>query len=200
MRLNRGNNLFPLLFAGDAGDGGGGGGGQPGTQPGDQGVTPRTYTEEEVMAKLRGQGKALEETKAELEKLRADAEAAAKAKEEAELSAQERLAKREAELAERDAKLAEYQAREQARVDAIKADNKKRLAALPEEHRPPEVADPEAMAQVLTYAEQRAGNGSPGGVPPLRKPRPDTQAGNDDYAEIQRQNALHMLGIKERRS
>lgn len=140
----------------------------------------KTYTREEMKefaeAKLRGQGKALAEAQAKLDALTAEQDKAKKKAEEAKRKKMEAdgdvKGQLELERAEK-AKLAEdlekykgqvnsFQEREMARLEVLKADNEKRLKALPKNLR--ELAtddDQDRMAARLSRAETLAGSGSP---------------------------------------
>lgn len=136
----------------------------------------KTYTEDQVQAKLRGQGKQLEELNAKLAKLdEAEVkrkETADKAKREklvtdgktTELLAMEMKAKTdlEASLKERDDKIERMQQRETERLETVAKDVKARLKALPENLRDlvPSGLDVEGQAAQLVKLEAMNGTSS----------------------------------------
>jgi hypothetical protein len=139
----------------------------PGQQTGDKGG--KTYTEDEVTERLRGQGKALKDAQEELDKLKAAEAERAKAAEEAsrkkleddgklqELIEAER--KRAAELEGYKTRWEEHQQKETARLEALVAENKKRKKALSEEDQAlvPDDMSPDSAAEQITRLEIRAG-------------------------------------------
>jgi hypothetical protein len=135
----------------------------PGQQTGDKGG--KTYTEEEVTERMRGQGKAMKELQEELDRLKAAEADRSKAAEEAsrkkleedgklqELIEAER--KRAAELEGYKTRWEEHQQKETARLEALAAENKKRSKELPESLRElvPEGLDPDATAKHIAKLE-----------------------------------------------
>lgn len=129
----------------------------------------RTYTQEELDRKLRGQGKALEEMKAKLAAYEADKEKAKKKADEAKrkkmeeegdlkglLSEREkRIADLENALSQKDSAISGFQEKEMARLEALKDDNQKRLKALPKAlHDLVVDDDPDKMAMRLSRVEK----------------------------------------------
>lgn len=130
---------------------------------------PRTYTKDEVEAKLRGQGKKLAEYEAKL-KLIADADEKRKASEKeakrktAEEQGQykELLTVAEQRAAELEAKLASHLERETTRLEAVTAENEKRRKGLPKALADliPDGLDADAVARQIDRLERLKGDKS----------------------------------------
>lgn len=138
----------------------------------------KTYTQAELdeilHSKLRGQGKRLSEYEAKLASYEAEQ---AKAKQKAEEAKRKQMekdgdlkgqleleraekAKLEQLLAEKDGKLSSFKDRETARLEALCADNARRLKGLPKTlHDLAQDDDPDKMAVRLSRAEALAGGG-----------------------------------------
>lgn len=137
-----------------------------GTPPVKEGEKPRVYTQEEVEAKLRGQGKKLAEMEARLKAVdedrakRKEADTAAKRKA-AEESGQykELLTVAEQRAAELEAKLMAATEKETARLEAVDADNDKRRKTLPKAlvDLIPDGLDPDAVARQIERLEKLKG-------------------------------------------
>lgn len=126
----------------------------PATQKGDNGVPkPKTYTEEEVEARFRGQGKKLSELEAELAKYRqADEE-----RKQSERTVGERLLAEQERGKQLEAEVKSLREREETRLATLTKANEKRLEALPKELRPPVAGlDPDRVADILAHMESVA--------------------------------------------
>lgn len=148
----------------------------PVVKPDDTVTPPKTYTQDEVDARFRGQGKELERLKETNAKFAADAQKRAdddKAKSDAKKieagEAADVLKGTKADLSARDATIKEMQtkidaseAAEKERREAVEKANKKRLKALPDKyHDWPLPEDPEQASLAIGRLEAEATDTSP---------------------------------------
>ncbi len=169
----------------------------PANTTGDNGV--RTYTEDEVKERLRGQGKELERLKAQVE---AQQQAEAQRQAEAEAAERDRLAKQgefktlaEQAATERDEYKTRYEALAKAetkRLEGMAAANKTRLEALPEHLQAlvPPGLDAYAAAEQISKIEALNGVQSPAtvhGGPPRGGTPLDPEAVKKDRARKARE-------------
>lgn len=132
---------------------------------GQGGDTPKVFTEEQVLAKLRGKHGEVERTQKALDAANAKlaaADAAAKKRDEDALAAQgehkELAAKRETERDAAITELAALKAERKKRLDLVEAANKKRIKAIPEEFHAliPPGLDADTLAGHLATVEAHA--------------------------------------------